>query len=551
MFKKYLLLLSLISAFTLTTVAQNRFEGYNVVVEAPKDHTKSTCAVRFVPPATNITISDMNSATPLRLSSCGGSSSSLVQNGSNAASVKASPSDYKWCFQGEDKWYKVTVNGDKYTPSVTYVVAAQADERTRGFYNIRDFGAVGDGKTDDTASFKGAMAAIASNNGGTLTIPDGDYLITSPVTVPSGTIIQGTNGLHSMASTSDLTRKNPSRIRLKGSNTALFRIGECTEHVTVRDIELIADSNVGTNGIEAFGAWVSSQGFNFERVTFQGFDRAIHAYALPQTDLNWQFDYIKISECRFIYNRDAGIWVNSRNTDWRIEGTVFINPKKQPGQNANSMHFERVGGVVIQDTFGGGYTNALGGTFINILDSGPTTIIGSQTEAMTASIVVNAVENPNAGDYSHPITVVNSVFGDPIIFKARRTYVSTGTRYDGKTFTADERLRVYSTGDRFCFDGYILGCQNAAKNNFDKATVIFMTGQPTDGSVPGHPTLFGTDVKFDKPVQLPIMPVNTLPQRSQNGSFLYCSDCQRNATPCRGGGTGAPAMYVGDKWSCL
>ena len=87
--------------------------------------------------------------------------------------------------------------------------------------------------------------------------------------------------------TSDLTRKNPSRIRLKGSNTALFRIGECTEHVTIRDIELFADSNVGTSGIEAFGAWVSSQGFNFDRVTFQGFDRGINAYALPQTNLNW------------------------------------------------------------------------------------------------------------------------------------------------------------------------------------------------------------------------------------------------------------------------
>lgn len=543
---------------SLNIAAQNKFEGMGVIVDAPKSHTKPTCAVRYVPPQTTITITDLTPSTPMKVSACGASGASIVQSNATTAVVRPNPADNKWCFQGEDKRYKVTFTGDQSSGPVTYNWIAQTDERTRGFYNIKDFGAVGDGTSDDTVAFKSAMAMIAANNGGTLTIPDGEYIITSPVAVPSGIIIQGTNGLHSLASTSDLIRKNPARITLRGSNTSMFRVGECTENVSFRDIELYAQSNVGTNGLEAFGAWTSSQGFNFDRVTFQNFDRGINAYGLPQTNLGWQFDYVKINACRFVYNRDAGLFANARNTDWKVAGSLFINPKKQPGQNANSMHFERVGMVLIQDTFSGGFANALGGTFINILDSGTTTIIGSQAESMTASIVYNGVENPYAGDYSYPINVINSIFDNPIIFKARRTFVSSGSLYGPQTFSMDERVRVYSTGDRFCYDGNILGCTvlggsalPANKGNFDRATVVFMTGQPSEGSVTGHPTYFGTDVQFGAGVQMPSLQLNALPQAKPDGTMLYCSNCRRNTTPCQGGGTGAPAMRVAGQWSCL
>lgn len=542
--------------------SQNRFEGYNVIVAVPNDQKAATCAVRYVPPTTQITITDLDTKTPLNVTTCGGDSlaprTSLTKTNATSARMQADASVSRWCFQGEDKAYRISFQGDKTSGPVAYNIVPNNDARTRGFYNIRDFGAVGDGRTDDTAAFKSAMAAIAMNNGGTLTIPNGDYIVTAPVALASGAVIVGTNGLHSLASTSDLIRPNPSRIRLRGTNTALFRVGECVENVTIRDIELIADSNVGTSAIEAYGAYHSAQGFNFDRVTFQGFNRGINAYGLPQTDKQWQFDYVKINACRFVFNRDAGMYVDTRNTDWRVSSSLFINPKRGPGQNANSMHIERAGFFLVQDTFGGGFGGALGGTFINILDSGPLTVIASQTEYMTNSIVYNAVDNPYAGDYSYPIMILNSIFADPIVFKARRTIVSTGSSYGGNTWNADERVRIYSTGDRFCYDGNILGCgvlgaSGAPTENkrFDRATIIMMTGQPTDGSVAGHPTTFGTDVKFNTPIQLPQLPVNTLPQRAQNGSFTYCTDCRRNTTPCQGGGSGAPAMFVGDRWSCL
>lgn len=551
MIKQYLAIFTLLISVAIGAYGQNKFEGYSIIVDAAKNQRSPTCAVRYVPPQTKFSVTDVDKATASNVSSCGGSALNAVQKNSGGASFSANAASNKWCFESEDKMYRMTFAGDAESGPITYNWIAEKDDRTAGFYNIREFGAVGDGRTDDTIAFKSAMAYIASKNGGTLTIPDGDYIVTSPVALPSGIIIQGTNGLNSMASTSNVARINPSRITLSGANKALFQIGECVEGVTIRDIELNAQSPSGTTGVEAFGAYHSSQGFNFERVAFSNFNRGIDVYGLPQTNLNWQMDYVKVDSCKFFYNRDAGIHTNIRNSDWRVDGTVFINSPRKAGQNGNSMDFERVGMVLIQDTFGGGFSNALGGTFINILDSGNITIIGSQTEAMTNSLVYNEVNNPSAGDYSYPITIVNSIFDNPLVFKARRTLVSTGSFYGGSSFKADERLRVYSTGDRFCYDGYILGCRGAAESNFGGASVLFMTGQPGERSVKGHPTIFGTEVQFGAPVQMSSFQQNKLPTGSPDGSMVFCPNCRRDTSPCQAGGSGAPAMMISGKWNCL
>jgi hypothetical protein len=355
------------------------------------------------------------------------------------------------------------------------------------------------------------------------------------------------------APTSALPRKNPTRIKLSGSNRALFRIGECSTQMSIRDIELYSESTDKTYGIEGVGAYDSAGGIFIERVVFNNFFRGIYFYGLPQTNLEWQVDYVKLKNTVFIFNTDAGIYTNSRNTDWKIEGSLFINPARRPNQNADSMKFERAGAVYIEDTFGGGFAHAKGGTWLDVLDNSLLTIIGSSTEQTTNSIVINSEKNPLAGNYSGPMTMINNAFGDPIIFNARRTVVSTGNSYNtGNMWKANADVRIYSTGDRWCVDGYILGCRGGVpKTLFDQATVIFMTGQPTDGTVTGHPTFFGTDVEFGAPAQMMSFAAGALPPGRANGSLVYCTNCRRSTTPCQAGGSGAPAMMVAGQWSCL
>lgn len=47
--------------------------------------------------------------------------------------------------------------------------------------SVRDFGAVGDGKTLDTAAIQGALDAAASKGGGAVLIPSGEYVTGSLV----------------------------------------------------------------------------------------------------------------------------------------------------------------------------------------------------------------------------------------------------------------------------------------------------------------------------------------------------------------------------------
>src|SRR5215213_7724711 len=47
--------------------------------------------------------------------------------------------------------------------------------------NLRDFGAIGDGVTDDAPAFQKALDALATAGGGTLFIPAGQYVIATPV----------------------------------------------------------------------------------------------------------------------------------------------------------------------------------------------------------------------------------------------------------------------------------------------------------------------------------------------------------------------------------
>ncbi len=58
-------------------------------------------------------------------------------------------------------------------------------------YNVRDFGAVGDGKTDDTAAFQRALQAAGGAGGGVVLAPRGSYRIAGNLRVPMGVTLTG------------------------------------------------------------------------------------------------------------------------------------------------------------------------------------------------------------------------------------------------------------------------------------------------------------------------------------------------------------------------
>lgn len=73
--------------------------------------------------------------------------------------------------------------------AVVLVGCATTQYATRKTYNVRDFGATGDGVTKDTVAFQKALDACAVHGGGDVMVPAGNYLIGS-VQLGYGTIVR-------------------------------------------------------------------------------------------------------------------------------------------------------------------------------------------------------------------------------------------------------------------------------------------------------------------------------------------------------------------------
>jgi hypothetical protein len=67
---------------------------------------------------------------------------------------------------------------------------AKSKTRPLAEVSVKAFGSKGDGKADDTAAFRKALAA-ATEKGGVVLAPAGTYLISGPLEVPQGTTLRG------------------------------------------------------------------------------------------------------------------------------------------------------------------------------------------------------------------------------------------------------------------------------------------------------------------------------------------------------------------------
>jgi hypothetical protein len=74
---------------------------------------------------------------------------------------------------------------------LSIAAGAHGLESDSGFWNVRDFGAAGDGKTDDTAAFQKALDAAVRAEGGVVHAPRGNYLFKGHLNVPSAVTLAG------------------------------------------------------------------------------------------------------------------------------------------------------------------------------------------------------------------------------------------------------------------------------------------------------------------------------------------------------------------------
>ena len=79
--------------------------------------------------------------------------------------------------------------------AVGYPMVAETDYYSSDIpiynFNVMDFGAEADGKTDDTAAFQKALARASALNGGTVYAPAGTYRLNGTINIPSNVALRG------------------------------------------------------------------------------------------------------------------------------------------------------------------------------------------------------------------------------------------------------------------------------------------------------------------------------------------------------------------------
>ena len=76
-----------------------------------------------------------------------------------------------------------------FTPSGTGAVDRNVQDKLRESVSVKDFGAVGDGVTDDTAAIQAAIDSLSA--GGEVKVPKGEYITSATIILPSNVILVG------------------------------------------------------------------------------------------------------------------------------------------------------------------------------------------------------------------------------------------------------------------------------------------------------------------------------------------------------------------------
>ena len=172
-----------------------------------------------------------------------------------------------------------------YTPAGTGAVATTVQAKLRESVSVKDFGAVGDGVTDDTAAIQAACTAALN-----VFFPSGSYLVSSGITLQAGASIFGDNPINTF-------------VNFSGTG-ALFT---CTvgEYTSVKDISLYGTKTapayfrVGTVGIEL------NDSISMYNVHIRHFEIAL--------DYGTSGFYNKFFNCQFAYNKYAAKDVAANN----------------------------------------------------------------------------------------------------------------------------------------------------------------------------------------------------------------------------------------------
>lgn len=332
-------------------------------------------------------------------------------------------------------------------------------------FNVRDYGAKGDGVTDDTQAIQAALDAMIAahtviNGVGTLFFPNGRYMVSRLTefdeyifNLPSGIIVQGTAGPYTGGDT------NNCQLILSSEDTAIFHIGTDRHKIVIRDLAMMSIALRGSIAIEAketddlHGTFTS--GLEFDNLTIWGFEKGISIRGSGPA-LQWDITGVRVNHCVIAECRTA-IYVDSQNCSF----LKIMDTRIGSAKDAFGIYLFKVGTVVIDSLLGAGPVlppvtppqepdrTLMADSFIYLTSVRATvTIINCECESYRQSI---QVVGPGAvGNVSWPIVLLNCALGPEVLLNAQCDMVSVGSRFLPDTVKCGplgDQVRIFSFGD--------------------------------------------------------------------------------------------------------
>lgn len=127
-----------------------------------------------------------------------GTPAQLYVNGVNfSIKVLDSKANFIYAFS-DGSGVSPNASGIEYVPPGTGAIATTVQSKLRETISVKDFGAVGDGVTDDLAAFNAAIASIVNNaasppysGGNTILVPQGTYYLSGQLSISKQIILRG------------------------------------------------------------------------------------------------------------------------------------------------------------------------------------------------------------------------------------------------------------------------------------------------------------------------------------------------------------------------
>lgn len=151
-----------------------------------------------------------------------------------------------------------------YDPPFTGSVPTNVEEKLSEIVSVKDFGAAGDGVTDDTAAIQAAINAVGTNLGGTITFPSGTFKISATLTIPYSNVVLMGNGSGSSHDVVSQTASTATRLlwdgAVGGTMVSVYSpSGAGNIKLTGCGIsQIMFDSNISSSGA-AIGLEIKSQ----------------------------------------------------------------------------------------------------------------------------------------------------------------------------------------------------------------------------------------------------------------------------------------------------